>query len=333
MPYRFAIIGCGNISRRHAAAIQQFGTLVAASDPDPAKLMGFAGEFNAAPFLSVSQMLSTARADIVCICSPSGLHASHAIEALNARCHVLCEKPMAITLHQAAEMIETAGRLGKKLFVVKQNRYNLPVAAVKDLLLQGKLGKIHSFQLNCLWNRNNIYYQNTWRGTAANDGGTLYTQFSHFIDLLYWYLGDVDSVTGWRANFLHQGIIEFEDTGCAAIKMRNGAMGTLNWTINAHERNMEGSITLMGEKGSIKIGGEYLDRIEYFSVENEDAAQWMQKRSADKLNRHEEVYRAMINSLHTPTSSVVEAEEALQSLKVIEQIYKGCPLIETTSNQ
>ncbi len=156
-------------------------------------------------------------------------------------------------------MIEASCNAGKRLFVVKQNRYNPPVIAVKKLIEEGALGKIYSFQLNCFWNRTDKYYHQSWRGTQVYDGGILFTQFSHFIDLLYWFLGEVDQVSGMRANFHHSESMEFEDTGIANLIMKNGAIGTLNYTVNANQSNMEGSFTLFGEKGTVKIGGQYLN--------------------------------------------------------------------------
>jgi predicted dehydrogenase len=153
--------------------------------------------------------------DVVSVCTPNGLHAEHSISILKAGHHVLCEKPMALFVNDCSSMITAAERANRRLFIVKQNRFNPPVEAVKALIDQGKLGKLYSVQLNCFWNRNNEYYQNSWKGTRDLDGGTLYTQFSHFIDLLYWFIGDVETVSATTGNFHHQGLIEFEDTGVA----------------------------------------------------------------------------------------------------------------------
>ncbi len=142
---------------------------------------------------------------VIAICSPNGLHAEHTIQALNAGFHVLCEKPMALTSAECGEMMKAAERANKRLFAIKQNRFNPPVAAVKKLIDEGRLGKIYSIQLSCFWNRNADYYENSWKGTMALDGGTLYTQFSHFIDLLYWMVGDIKEVQAMTANFAHQG--------------------------------------------------------------------------------------------------------------------------------
>ena len=232
-----------------------------------------AEKYKVSAFESLEEMLSAnPDLDVVSVCTPNGLHAEHSIQALKAGKHVLCEKPMAISVKDCSAMIHAAERANKRLFIVKQNRFNPPVVAVKDLIDQGKLGKIYSVQLNCFWNRNAEYYKNSWKGTKDLDGGTLYTQFSHFIDLLYWFLGDVESVDAFTGNFDHQGLIEFEDTGVVILKFLTGAIGTINYTVNAYKKNMEGSLTIFAEKGTVKIGGQYLNELEYQSLEGDPSA-------------------------------------------------------------
>ena len=197
----------------------------------------------------------------------TGLHATHTIQALRAGCHVLCEKPMAINVHDCGEMIKEAEKANKRLFAIKQNRFNPPVAAVKDAIEKGILGKIYSIQLSCFWNRNPDYYQQLLERNADMDGGTLYTQFSHFIDLLYWMIGDIKRAFALTGNFAHKDIIDFEDTGAVAIEFYNGAIGTINYTVNSYNKNMEGSLTIFAEKGTVKIGGQYLNELEYQNIE------------------------------------------------------------------
>ncbi len=234
------------------------------------KQKSLADKYNVPWFGSLQEMLGRVPTlDVVSVCTPNGLHAEHSIEALKSGKHVLCEKPMALSVSDCTAMINAAERANKRLFIVKQNRFNPPVMAVKDLIDQGKLGKIYSVQLNCFWNRNADYYKNSWKGTKDLDGGTLYTQFSHFIDLLYWFLGDVKSLNAFTGNFDHQGLIEFEDTGVVTLEFLNGAIGTINYTVNAFKKNMEGSLTIFAEKGTIKIGGQYLNELEYQSLEGD----------------------------------------------------------------
>ncbi len=179
-------------------------------------------------FLRWDELLQKAKeVDVVAVCSPNGLHAQHTIAALQAGFHVLCEKPMALTVQDCGEMINAAERANKRLFIVKQNRFNPPIVAVKQLIEENRLGAIYSVQLNCFWNRNEEYYKNSWKGTKDMDGGTLFTQFSHFIDLLYWMIGDVKEAHGYAGNFGHKDMIEFEDTGVVSLRFYNGAIGTV----------------------------------------------------------------------------------------------------------
>jgi len=194
MQKNFAIIGCGRISIRHAEQISRLGNVKAVCDIIPGKANILAQRFGATPYYDLDDLLAGENSlDIISICTPNGLHAQQAIKCLTANIHVLCEKPLCINATDGIEMIAAAKISGKKLFVVKQNRYNPPVSFLKELIQDKKLGKIYSFQVNCFWNRPPSYYTD-WRGRKATDGGTLFTQFSHFIDLLYWLLGDVEHV-------------------------------------------------------------------------------------------------------------------------------------------
>src|SRR6266487_2173798 len=216
---KFAIVGCGRIAQRHAEQIQMNGMLIAVCDIVPSKADALGKQYNSNIYYSLDDLLNNEQSfDVLVVCTPNGLHAQHTIMALNAGVNVLCEKPMAITTPDCNDMIKAAEASDKKLFVVKQNRFNPPVIAVKELVVNGSLGRIYSLQLNCFWNRNADYYKNSWRGTKAMDGGTLFTQVSHFIDLLYWFFGDVKKVQSFTANLAHEGDIEFEDTGVVALE-------------------------------------------------------------------------------------------------------------------
>ncbi|MCO5287783.1 MAG: Gfo/Idh/MocA family oxidoreductase, partial [Chitinophagaceae bacterium] len=265
---RFAIVGCGRIGHRHAGHIYNYGRLIAVCDIIKEKADELAGKYNAESYTDLNKMFHDhPEVDVISVCTPNGLHAPHTIAALKAGFHVLCEKPMAISVHDCGQMINTADKMNKRLFIVKQNRFNPPVVAVKKALDEGRLGKIYSIQLNCFWNRNADYYNNSWKGTKVLDGGTLFTQFSHFIDLMYWMIGDVKKASAVLHNYHHRGIIEFEDTGVATLEFENSIIGTLNYTVNSHRKNMEGSLTIFGEKGTVKIGGQYLNELEYQDIE------------------------------------------------------------------
>lgn len=328
---RFAIIGCGRIAQRHAEHIHNKGVLVAVCDSVKEKADAMAAQYKAAAYYDVGEMLSAVKdVDVVAICSPNGLHAEHSIKALKAGFHVLCEKPMAITVPDCGAMIQAAEKSNKRLFAIKQNRYNPPVAAVKQLVEEGRLGKINSVQLNCFWNRNPDYYHNSWKGTLKLDGGTLFTQFSHFIDLLYWIVGDVDKVQAVMGNFTHQGIIEFEDAGAVIVQFTNGAIGTINYTVNSYKKNMEGSLTLFGEKGTVKIGGQYLNELEYQNIEGYKIENLPEGNKPNNygnyvgsMSNHDKVYDNVIEVLQHNASITTSAFEGLKTVEIIEKIYKA----------
>jgi len=327
---RFAIIGCGRIAQRHAEHIQNFGQLVAVCDIIEERAKDLASRTGANAYRLASDMLQKEKdVDVVAICSPNGLHAEHSIQSLNAGFHVLCEKPMAINVHDCGEMIKAAERNNKRLFAIKQNRFNPPVAAVKKALDEGKFGKLFSIQLSCFWNRNADYYENSWKGSADLDGGTLFTQFSHFIDLLYWMIGDIKQVKGFSSNFNHQDQIEFEDTGAVVVEFYNGAIGTINYTVNSFRKNMEGSLTIFGEKGTVKIGGQYLNELEYQNFENFEIKDLPQGNKANNyghyqgsMSNHDKVYENLVDVLHNGSSISTNSFEGLKTVEIIDKIYQ-----------
>lgn len=325
----FAIIGCGRIAQRHAEHIHTFGKLVAVCDIVEDKANKLANQYNAKAYYSINDLLQCETAiDVVSVCSPNGLHAQHSIQSLKAGFHVLCEKPMAINVNDCGEMIKTAERLNKRLFAIKQNRFNPPIEVVKKIIDEGRLGKIFSIQLSCFWNRNDDYYNNSWKGTKDLDGGTLYTQFSHFIDLLYWMIGDVKDVEAYTANYNHKGIIEFEDTGVVILKFQNGAIGTINYTVNSYNKNMEGSLTIFGEKGTVKIGGQYLNELEYQNIEDYTIENLPVGNTANNygnyqgsMSNHDKVYQNLVDVLTNNASISTSAFEGLKTVEIIDKIY------------
>ena len=328
--FKFAIVGCGRIAQRHAEHISHLGKLVAVCDVASEKVNALAGKYGAKAFNNLTDMLSGCpEIEVVAVCTPNGLHAEHSIQALKAGCHVLCEKPMALSVPDCSAMINAAERANKRLFIVKQNRFNPPVEAVKKLIDEDRLGKIYSIQLSCFWNRNENYYQNSWKGTKDLDGGTLFTQFSHFIDLLYWFVGDVDWVSARTGNFHHQGLIEFEDTGMAILKFNNGAIGTVNYTVNAYKKNMEGSLTIFAEKGTVKIGGQYLNELEYQSLEGDPVSNLPPGNPPNNygqyvgsMSNHDQVYKNLISVLEGQGTIATSGMEGLKTVEIIEKIYR-----------
>jgi UDP-N-acetyl-2-amino-2-deoxyglucuronate dehydrogenase len=328
---KFAIIGCGRIAERHAEHISKYGQLIAVCDIINEKAISFSKKFNAIPYTDVTQMLQNEQdIEVVSICSPNGLHAIHSILALNHGYNVLCEKPLAIDVNDCGSMIQAAEKANKRLFAIKQNRFNPPVVAVKDAIEKGKLGKIYNIQLNCFWNRNEDYYKNSWKGTKQLDGGTLYTQFSHFIDLLYWLIGDVKNVKAYTRNFNHQNIIEFEDAGVVILEFYNGAIGGINYTVNSYNKNMEGSLTIFAEKGTIKIGGQYLNELEYQEIEGYKIENLPEGNKPNNygnymgsMSNHDKVYLNIIDVLRNGASVNTNSFEALKTVEIIDKIYNS----------
>jgi len=325
---KFAIIGCGRIAQRHAEHINNNGVLVAVCDIVLSKADALASKYNAKAYQSIDDLLKNEDIDLVAICSPNGLHAEHSIKALKAGFHVLCEKPLAINVNDCGEMIKAAESSNKRLFAIKQNRYNPPVTAVKEAIENGVLGKIYSVQLSCFWNRNPDYYANSWKGTASLDGGTLFTQFSHFIDLLYWMIGDVKRTYALTGNFNHQDTIEFEDTGVVALEFYNGALGTINYTVNSYGKNMEGSLTIFGEKGTVKIGGQYLNELEYQNIEGFEFKDLPKGNTANNygqyqgsMSNHDKVYENVVEVLSNNGVISANSFEGLKTVEIIDKIY------------
>lgn len=327
---KFGIIGCGRIAQRHAEHITKFGELVAVCDINQDKARVLANNFGNIPYYTNFQELlkKEREIDLISICSPNGLHAEHSIEALKNGFHVLCEKPMAISVHDCGEMIKAGESANKRLFVIKQNRFNPPIEALKKAIESGKLGKIYSVQLSCFWNRNDDYYANSWKGSKLMDGGTLYTQFSHFIDLLYWMIGDVKKVRSFNNNYAHQGIIEFEDTGVAILEFYNGVIGTVNYTVNSYKKNMEGSLTIFGEKGTVKIGGQYLNELEYQNIEDfkiENLAEGNKSNNygtyQGSMSNHDKIYENVVDVLLNNASISTSGFEGLKTVEIIDKIY------------
>jgi UDP-N-acetyl-2-amino-2-deoxyglucuronate dehydrogenase len=327
---KFGIVGCGRIAQRHSEHITSKGELIAVCDIDESKAKAMAEKYNAKYYTSLSEMLECENFDVVSICSPNGLHAEHSIKVLNAGFHVLCEKPLAIRVIDCGEMINASEKANKRLFVIKQNRFNPPVSAVKLAIDGGYLGKIYSVQLSCFWNRNNDYYDNSWKGTKDLDGGKLYTQFSHFIDLLYWLIGDVRNVKAFTGNYAHEGIIEFEDTGVVALEFHNGAIGTINYTVNSFEKNMEGSLTIFAEKGTLKIGGQYLNELEYQNIKDYRIENLPEGNKPNNygnyfgsMSNHDKVYDNLIDVLQNGATISTNAFEGLKTVEIIDKIYSS----------
>ena len=316
---QFAIIGCGNVARRHALSIARTGSLAAVCDVIPERADGLAATYNARAYYSVDALLENEKeVEIVSICTPNGFHAEHIIKALQAGKNVLTEKPLCLTKAAAWQIIETEKFCRKRLFVIKSARYNPILQELKALLNNNSLGKLYSFHLNCIWNRSDAYYTG-WKGKLFPDGGTLYNQFSHYIDVMLWLFGDVAEVRGFKTNAAHQSSIEFEDTGAASFLMQNSMIGSLHWTVNAFEKNSEIALTLVAEKGTLRIGGEYLNEVQYVNMAEPIA---LSSFSKETLDSHAKLYDHLIRSMET-NESFPGAFDGLRTVETIEKIYKA----------
>ena len=328
--YKFAIVGCGAIAERHAENISKHGSLLAVCDIVPQKAHELSKKFGGTVYSNLDDLLKKEQdVQVVSVCTPNGLHAEHTIKALQHGKHVLCEKPMCLTSAAAWQMISTEKWSGKKLVVVKSARHNPHIQHLKQLIENGSLGKIYNFQLNCFWNRPPQYYTG-WHGTLFPDGGTLYTQFSHYIDMLLWLLGDLETAHGFSKNGAHQGIIDFEDTGVAALLLKNGSLGTLNWSVNTYQKNYEIGFTILAEKGTVSLGGPYLNIVKYACTENDSFGADQPGQAANaygqyagSMSHHAEVYEQLIQALDNKAPHVANAFDGLKTVEAIEKIYKA----------
>jgi len=268
---RFAVVGCGHIGKRHAEMITRDAgaELVALCDVLPREELGI-GIYEVPFFSNLEELLrSDIPIDVVNICVPNGLHAPLAIQAIETGCNVVIEKPMALTLADAERVVYKSLKYRKQVFCVMQNRYSPPSVWIKQMVDSGKLGKIYMVQLNCYWNRDERYYKtSSWHGNKQLDGGTLFTQFSHFIDIMYWLFGDICNIQARFADFNHQELTDFEDSGIVNFDFVNGGMGCLNYSTSVWDKNMESSILIVSENGSVKIGGQYMNEVEYCHIKD-----------------------------------------------------------------
>lgn len=328
---RFAIVGYGNIGSRHALHIagNPNTELVAVCDKNEAIKANLPSEikyYNDLPLL-----FREVKADVLCVCTPNYLHEPHAISGLKAGMHVVVEKPMAISTAECDRMIAAANDTGKTIFAVKQNRYNEPVQQVKQLIDAGTLGNVFMIQVNCFWNRGDHYYKNSdWRGKKLKDGGCLFTQFSHFVDILYYLNGGITGAEGWVNNFAHTHNTEVEDTGSFVLKANNNAIVNFNFTTCSYDKNMEGSITIFAERGTLKIGGQYLNTIEYQQLEGAPLPNINITAKANdyglyqgSMSNHDKVIQNVVDVLHHQKEVMTSAEDGKEVVRMIEQMYAG----------
>jgi UDP-N-acetyl-2-amino-2-deoxyglucuronate dehydrogenase len=328
---KFAIVGSGHIGKRHAEMIRRNpeAELVAMVDIKTKSELGLPDPD--VPFLTSSEELfkSGIDFDVVCVCSPNGLHAQHTLTALDNKKHVVIEKPMALTVAECEKIIFKALQVSRQIFCVMQNRYSPPSMWIKDVVENGYLGKIFMVQLNCYWNRDERYYTGkNWKGTADLDGGTLFTQFSHFIDIMYWLFGDITDIQAKFSDFIHADNTAFEDSGIVSFNFINGGMGSINYSTAVWDRNLESSITIIGEKGSVKIGGQYMNEVEYCHIHDYKLPELPPVNPANDYGsykgsaaNHHFIIENVIDTLKGRTIVTTNALEGLKVVDIIERIY------------
>ncbi|MDQ6887328.1 MAG: Gfo/Idh/MocA family oxidoreductase [Gemmatimonadota bacterium] len=330
-PARMVLVGCGRISERHVDAIEHNADLVLAAVcdelPDRARALG--ERVGVPAFTSFSAMLAETDADAAVICTPSGLHPRHGIMAAQRGLHVICEKPMATRLEEADALVKACDEAGVHLFVVKQNRLNPGVELLKRAVEKGRFGRIYLANTTVRWNRPQSYYDSApWRGTWEFDGGAFMNQASHYVDMIQWLMGPVESVSAKTATLARR--IESEDTGVVLLRFRNGALGTIEVTMLTYPRNMEGSVTILGEKGSVKVGGTALNRIEHWEFaeyDDDDREAEAQKAAPNPLSvygsGHRPYYENVVKVLRGEATPGTDGREGRKSLELILGIYES----------
>ena len=325
---RFALVGCGRIASNHFEAIRKHATraeLVDVCDTDPPALATAVAKTGASGHASLQGMLTHTQADCVVLTTPSGLHSAQACEVARAGINVMTEKPMATRWSDGLAMVRACDEAGVHLFVVKQNRRNRTLQLLKQAFDEGRFGRIYMVNVNVFWTRPQEYYDSAaWRGTWEFDGGAFMNQASHYIDLLDWIAGPVESVMAYTGTLARN--IEVEDTGVAALKWRNGAMGTVNVTMLTYPKNLEGSITILGEKGSVRIGGVAVNEIKHWEFDREEP---MDRLVADASYQttsvygfgHPLYYDNVIKSLRGEAQPETDGREGLKSLELLIAMY------------
>lgn len=329
---RFGLLGCGRIAKRHADLLGgghiEGARLVAVCDRLRARADALASKFGVAAETEMEAFLARPEIDAVAVLTPSGMHPDHVIACAKAGKHVVVEKPMALRLQDADEMMRACDEAGVKLFVVKQNRFNVPVVKAREALEAGRFGKLILGTVRVRWCRDQSYYdQDSWRGTWAYDGGVLTNQASHHVDMLEWFFGDVLSVHARAITALVD--IETEDTAVATLKFRNGALGIIEATTAARPKDLEGSLSILGEKGSVEIAGFAVNQIRHWTFTDElpSDKDVMEKFSVNPPNvygfGHQAYYQHVIDCLINQRAALVDGLEGRKSLELISALYES----------
>ena len=329
---RFAVIGQGHIGKRHAEMIRRNpqAELVAVCDILSKEKLGLS-DISEAFYGSVDELLANEKEiDVINICVPNGLHAEFALKALNSGKHVVIEKPMALSKRDAEQVLSRSKEVGRDVFCVMQNRYSPPSAWLKEVVDSKILGKLYSVQLNCFWNRDERYYKPVnWHGTNEMDGGTLFTQFSHFVDIMYWLFGDITNIKGSFQDFNHQSLTAFEDSGSVLFDFVKGGSGSLNYSTAVWDKNLESSLTIIAENGSVKVAGQYMNEVEYCHIKDYSMPKLTPSNPPNdygaykgSAQNHHYVIQNVIDKLNGNALITTNAMDGLKVVDIIERIYK-----------
>ncbi|HAE41088.1 MAG TPA: oxidoreductase [Candidatus Riflebacteria bacterium] len=329
---RFALVGCGRIAKRHGELLGlgkiSNAKLVAVCDIDKNKAKALADRFSVPWYESYDEMMTKESIDVVSVLTESGNHARHVVSLAKYGKHIVVEKPMALTLDDADMMIRACDSHGCRLFVIKQNRFNVPVVKLREALEAGRFGKLVLGTVRVRWCRRQDYYeQDSWRGTWAMDGGVLTNQASHHVDLLEWMMGDAVSVFAKSTTALVN--IEAEDTAIVVIKFKNGALGIIEATTAARPKDLEGSLSILGEHGSVEIGGFAVNKILHWGFENQldSDKEVIEKFSENPPNvygfGHQAYYEHVVDSIRNNKKQLIDGLEGRRSLELISAIYES----------
>ena len=328
---KFAIIGCGHIGKRHAEMITRNNAaeLVALCDIAPQETLNI-DHFNVPLFNSIEDLLASGlEFDILNIATPNGWHYEHTMKGLEANKHIVCEKPMALSKADCEDMISKSLSVGKKIFCVMQNRYSPPSEWLKEVVSNKLLGTIFLVQVNCYWNRDEHYYKpGSWHGNLKLDGGTLFTQFSHFIDIMYWLFGDITNISARFNDFNHSHLTDFEDSGLVQFDFKKEGMGCINYSTSVWDSNLESSLTIIGSKGSIKVGGQYMNEVVHCNIENYTMPVLKPSNPANDYGKykgsaanHNYIIDNVIDTIQNNAVPTTNALEGLKVVEIIENIY------------
>lgn len=327
-PVRFAVVGCGRISGKHFEALEAHrgrAELVAVCDADPQALAAASAQRNVTGYPNLRSLLENADVDAVVLCTPSGMHSEQGIEVARAGRHVITEKPMATRWKDGQRLVRACDEAGVRLFVVKQNRRNPTLQLLKRAIDKKRFGRIYMANLNVYWSRPQAYYDSAkWRGTWEFDGGAFMNQASHYVDLLDWLIGPVASVHAFTATLARD--IQVEDTGVANIRWRNGALGSVNVTMLTYPKNLEGSLTILGEKGTVRVGGVAVNEIKHWEFEEPDEGDACVSEASYETTSvygfgHPLYYENVISCLQGEAEPETDGREGLRSLEMLIAIY------------